>query len=420
MKVQDMNVATVTWTDLRALLLKQVQLLWARPELARQLPPLMLWGPPGIGKSALFRSVCDELGVPLVDVRLAQREPVDLRGIPVPDGDQVRWLVSSEWPRDPQSRGIILFDELSSADRAVQVAAYELLLDRRLGDTYQVPDGWYLCGAGNRASDASVVTTMSAALANRFLHLEMKAHAPSWVTWARSVELDEDVCDFIEEYPQHLFGMPASAQRGWPSPRSWERLAVMRQHVLPQLHEDMHEIVYAGLIGPGIAVTFRAWERRRIRRFPIVEMLTTGSYADWPQEADQMHQLLTSLVKTVPQVLGSVPDALGNFLKMLMNMTEDHAVYGMMLALRTWQPKFVHGMSRLPGYHEWLARFASLFQSQSGAMQALPELPAADVEHFPARAAAEPPQGDAPRVASLATRQALARLKQRSQVEGGR
>jgi hypothetical protein len=261
---------------------------------------------------------------------------------------------------------------------------------------------------------------MSAALANRFLHIEMKAHAPSWVTWARSVELDEDVCDFIEEYPQHLFGMPASAQRGWPSPRSWERLAVMRQHVLPQLHEDMHELVYAGLIGPGIAATFRAWERRRIRRFPIVELLTTGSYDDWPQEADQMHQLLTSLVKTVPQVLGSVPDALANFLKLLMNMTEDHAVYGMMLALRTWQPKLVYRMSRLSGYQEWLARFASLFQSQSGAMQPLPELPTNDGEQSTVQGSAQPTSAAPATQASPATRQALARLKQRSQVEGGR
>lgn len=413
MKVQEMSVPKAAWTDIRALLMQQVQLLWARPELARQLPPLMLWGPPGIGKSALFRSVCDELGVTLIDVRLAQREPVDLRGIPVPDGDQVRWLVSSEWPRDPQSRGIILFDELSSADRAVQVAAYELLLDRRLGDTYQVPDGWYLCGAGNRAGDASVVTTMSAALANRFLHIEMHAHAPSWVKWARSVGLDADVCDFIAEYPQHLFGLPASAQRGWPSPRSWERLAVMRQHVLPQLHDDMHEVIYAGLVGPGVAATFHAWERRRIRRYPIVEMLTSGSFDDWPHEADQMHQLLTALVKTVPQVLANRPAALANFLTLLLSMTEDHAVFGMTLALRTWQPKLVRAMSAQPQYQAWLQRFASLFQAQSDAVQALPDLPALPVDDAGREAAGET------RAASTATQSALARLKQRSQLQGG-
>jgi hypothetical protein len=411
MKVQEHLVAMASWGDVRALLLKQVTLLWARPELARQLPPMMLWGPPGIGKSALFRSVCDELGVALVDVRLAQREPVDLRGIPVPDGDQVRWLVSSEWPREPQSRGIILFDELSSADRAVQVAAYELLLDRRLGDTYQVPDGWYLCGAGNRASDASVVTTMSAALANRFLHIEMQAHAPSWVSWARETGLDPDVCDFIAENPQHLFGMTTNTQRGWPSPRSWERLAVMREHVLPALDENMRETVYAGLVGPGVAATFSAWERRRIRHFPVNEMLETGVFADWPSEADQMHQLLTSLVKTVPEVQSNRSQAVANFMALLLRVpSEDYAVLGMTLALRTWPPKLVGELSALPSYRQWITRSSSLFKAQTVDVPLLPDVPT--IDELSASSKSD-------RSRSATTHDALARLRKQSQSQGG-
>ena len=77
-----------------------------------------------------------------IDVRLAQREPVDIRGLPVPKENGVEWIVAAEWPRDPQSKGIILFDELTAADRSLQVAAYEFILDRRLGHLYRVPDGW--------------------------------------------------------------------------------------------------------------------------------------------------------------------------------------------------------------------------------------------------------------------------------------
>ena len=123
----------VTTGELERLLRHQLTEIFAHPELAGQLPPLMIWGAPGIGKSTIIRTVAQELGIGFIDVRLAQREPVDIRGLPVPDGDSVRWLVSSDWPRDPDSRGIILFDELTAADRSLQVAAYEFILDRRLG-----------------------------------------------------------------------------------------------------------------------------------------------------------------------------------------------------------------------------------------------------------------------------------------------
>ena len=136
----DMSNAVST-EDLRKLLKLQVRKLMENPGLARKLPPLMVWGAPGIGKSSIMRGVADELGIGFIDVRLAQREPVDIRGLPVPDKESrsVAWYVSDEWPRDPDSKGIILFDEITAADRSLQVAAYELILDRRLGDLYKMP-----------------------------------------------------------------------------------------------------------------------------------------------------------------------------------------------------------------------------------------------------------------------------------------
>ena len=108
-----------------------------------------------------------------IDVRLAQREPVDIRGLPVPREDRsgVDWMVSSEWPSegDPgfPEWGVILFDELTAADASLQVAAYEFILDRRLGNLYEVPEGWFIVAAGNRTKDSAVARTMSSALANR-------------------------------------------------------------------------------------------------------------------------------------------------------------------------------------------------------------------------------------------------------------
>ena len=168
----------VTGEELEKLLKMLLEALAANPEIASALPPLMVWGAPGLGKSSILRDVARELGIGFIDVRLAQREPVD-RGLPVPGPDGVKWLVASGLPRDPNSRGIILFDEITAADRSLQVAAYELILDRRLGELYKVPDGWYICAAANRTEDRAVAATMSSALANRLLQVEIQEDVES-------------------------------------------------------------------------------------------------------------------------------------------------------------------------------------------------------------------------------------------------
>ena len=85
----------------KELLQHQLEILWKNPEKSGKVPPLMIWGPPGIGKSTFIRDLCRENEIGFIDVRLAQREPVDIRGLPVPRDDKkgIDWIVSSEWPR---------------------------------------------------------------------------------------------------------------------------------------------------------------------------------------------------------------------------------------------------------------------------------------------------------------------------------
>ena len=246
----------ISATQLEKVLRMQINTLTEHPELAHVLPPLMVWGAPGLGKSSIIRGIADEMGINFIDVRLAQREPVDVRGLPVPDREnkKVDWMVSGEWPRE--GRGILLFDELTAADRSLQVAAYELILDRRLGDLYKVPDGWYICAAGNRVEDAAVSTTMSSALANRFMHVELGEDVEAWAHWATRHNIHPSVTGFLRYRPECIFRQKdENLERGWPTPRAWERVSIMMGIVPEDDEELLRKLVY-GLVGNRAGMEF--------------------------------------------------------------------------------------------------------------------------------------------------------------------
>jgi len=317
------RMSTTTIGNAQNILRHHLESLWQEPALAADLPPMMLWGPPGIGKSAVIRELTEELGIGFIDVRLAQREPVDIRGLPVPRDDRsgVDWIVSSEWPREQQEgyvpRGIILFDEITAADPSLQVAAYEFILDRRLGMLYEVPDGWFIVAAGNRTEDGAVARAMSSALANRFCHLELRADAGGWTDWAWENNLHPDVIAFIRYRPDLLFNMTGNRERGWPSPRSWARVSLEMQLAARRgLDEAVLNTIIEGLIGSGVAIEFQGFLRWTERLPDIAKMLRGEEPVDIPERSDQRFGLISAMVhhvlelKDITEVINGVFDLL--------------------------------------------------------------------------------------------------------------
>ncbi|MBP6583288.1 MAG: AAA family ATPase, partial [Chromatiaceae bacterium] len=147
--------------------------------------PVMLWGPPGVGKSQMVAQIAARHGTPMIDIRLSQMEPSDLRGIPFRVGNKVEWAIPALLPNLEYHgpSGILFLDEITSAPPAVSAAAYQLILDRRLGE-YEVPEHWAIFAAGNRQGDRGVTYAMPAPLANRFSHFEVDTHLDDWVAWA--------------------------------------------------------------------------------------------------------------------------------------------------------------------------------------------------------------------------------------------
>src|SRR5262249_20893877 len=145
-------------------------------------------------------------------------------GIPFRDGRHVVWSVPAQLPEVERHgpRGILFLDEITSAPPTVSVAAYQLILDRRLGD-YRMPEGWAIIAAGNRQGDRGVTYQMPAPLANRFAHYELEPDLDDWIAWAHERGVDQRLIAFLRFRPDLLFDFdPARYTVAFPSPRSWE------------------------------------------------------------------------------------------------------------------------------------------------------------------------------------------------------
>ena len=283
--------------ELKEIIRTNCQLVIESPELAMTIPPILIHSSPGVGKSSIVKQVAQSLGIGFVDVRLAEMESVDIRGLPSVDKDHgvMKWNEPDFWPRDPESKGIIFLDELTSCDKSCQVAAYELILDRKIGDFYKVPDGWYIVSAGNLTTDRAVAMTMSSALSNRFLHVELEADPDQWCQWATTHDVHPSVIGFIRYRPENLFNMEReNLERGWPSPRSWDRVSQMVK-IYGNNEGLLRKVVY-GLVGPAKGVEFMEFHRLNQNFDNIVDMLYGKVPIKIPEKNDQLYAMCSSLI----------------------------------------------------------------------------------------------------------------------------
>ncbi len=249
-------------------LLRPADLAIAITTLVAAQRPAIVTGPPGVGKSRIMAQVAAELGMELIDMRLSIRDAVDLRGVPKTQGDQTVWCPPAELPT--KGKGILFLDELTSAPSAVQVAAYQLILDRGIGE-YRLPKDWTVMAAGNREEDGAVVFKMSSALNSRLVHIGMDTSAgvfhPDWHQWAIVAGLHPHVIGFIKQFPDELNQFDKS-KKAYPCARTWEFVSdILKQDTGGEVVE---RALVAGTIGPEMATKFMA-HRKFYKDLPMLD-----------------------------------------------------------------------------------------------------------------------------------------------------
>ena len=257
--------------------------------------PVFLWGPPGIGKSDIVAQIGADTGREVVDVRLALWEPTDIKGIPYFDSNAgtMTWAPPAELPTDPKSTAILFLDELNSAPPAVQAAAYQLILNRKVG-TYVLPEGVDIVAAGNRDGDKGVTYRMPAPLANRFVHLEMKVDFDDWQDWATLNGIHPEVVGYVGFAKQDLYDYdPKSPSKSFATPRSWSFVSDLVSD--DEIDTESLTNLVSGAIGDGLAVKFMA-HRKIASKLPKPDDILDGKVKDLEvKEVSAMYSLTVGL-----------------------------------------------------------------------------------------------------------------------------
>jgi len=248
--------------------------------------PAFIWGPPGVGKSAIVKELAMLKGLELIDVRSSLLDPTDLRGIPAIIDNKAVWCPPSFLPSDPKSSGILFLDEINAAPPLVQASLYQLVLDRRIGE-YVLPKNWWIVAAGNRSTDKSVVFRLASALANRFMHIDFDVSLEDWKSWAVSKRIHPTVVGFLSLRPELLLEQVGDSP-AYATPRTWE----MASDVIHRFGSAAESVdLLMGTVGEGPAAELLAYEKTKFRADKFEKIVAKPKTEKLPKDLSEVYAL---------------------------------------------------------------------------------------------------------------------------------
>jgi hypothetical protein len=317
--------------------------------LVKQKVPVFLWGSPGIGKSSIVKQVAQSKNIGFIDLRLALMDPTDLKGIPFYDKENhsALWAPPAFLPREGE--GILFLDELNSAPPSVQSSAYQLILDRRIGE-YELPSGWAVVAAGNREGDRGVTYKMPAPLANRFVHFALEVSVDEWKIWAFEHEIQSSIIAYISYKKEHLFTFdPTSKVKSFATPRSWEYVHNILQ---APLEKDLLLETLSGAVGKEVAVGFLSFIKV-MDKLPDIQTILDATCKEYPQEIETLYALSSGLVSAY--LYNPSQEHLENLLLYTLELKSEFAV----MIVQDLQKNGVK-MEHLASFGKWVEKFSYL------------------------------------------------------------
>jgi MoxR-like ATPase len=285
--------------------------------------PTHIYGGPGIGKTSFMKAVALATGRHLETYIASTHEPSDVIGLPVIQADGSVRFAEGDWVRriieahEAGQESILFMDEISTAPPAVQAACLRVVNEKVVG-TVELPDELWIALASNPVDTSAGTWLLSAAMANRMIHINWSVDSEEWVKgMIEGFSVDKDIAilppawregidqmrilfsSFIKANPTKLYVQPTNAEdagKAWPSPRTWDMasrlLAASRAVALDQTEEMT---LVRGVVGEGSAIEFLSWERELDLPDPAFVLKNPDDYPI-PPRGDQVFAVMTSVV----------------------------------------------------------------------------------------------------------------------------
>lgn len=255
-----------------------------------------IWGGPGIGKSSIVKSLAEKNRYNFVDIRLSMMDPVSLMGVMVPNITEgtSTWLPPSFF--NSNNPTLYFFDELNSAPPSIQAAAYQIILDRKIGQ-HSLKQTDFVVAAGNNVNDRGVTFKMPNPLANRFIHLNLRASFDDFNTYAIKNRLHQHVVGYLNYQKGDLYIPNYSTDvKGFPTPRSWEFVSkILYRADETRISTDLLIPMIAGAVGEGIAYKFISYRRVAESIVNVEEILKGKVKESKPKNIDVAYALVMAL-----------------------------------------------------------------------------------------------------------------------------
>jgi hypothetical protein len=282
--------------------------------------PVLLWGPPGAGKSSAVASMCESVGAPYEVVIASIREPSDFSGLPVVNEHEVAFA-PPRWAKrlSDAGTGVLFLDEISTAPPAVQAALLRVVLERVVGDL-TLPEDLAIVAAANPPDQAADGWDLSSPLANRFCHLDWRVDPAGVATglvagfpaphipdlpegWKKQVPASAALVGGFLSVRQSLTIQPpverALAGRAWPSPRTWEMVSKLlaAAEAIDASSETKRNLVI-GCVGDGAGIEFLTWLQELDLPDPEAA-LQDPEGAVFPERGDRLYAALSAVAGAV-------------------------------------------------------------------------------------------------------------------------
>ena len=263
-------------------------------------------GPSGIGKSAVIKQITQKKNKGLIDLRLLLYTETDLKGIPFPNKEENRtcWLPNNILPDENRDgkRGILLIEELTSAPKRVQAAAYQLIQDRKLGE-YTLPNNWFIIALGNREDDNGVFVQMPSPLANRFEIHTIGYDLDVWKkNFAYKVDINPLVISYLNFKPSALHNfIPDSNTMIFASPRTWQAVSDILNTDNLDMDDDILRYKIEGNVGEIECNSFLQFCKLKDELVSVDDIIL-GKEVEIPKEHDKIYLLIGSVISKLSNI----------------------------------------------------------------------------------------------------------------------